>query len=170
MRLDFYSPEELVTIIRRSADILGIRIEEEGALELVRRSRGTPRIANRLLKRVRDFAEVRGQGVITADIADQALRMLAVDQQGLDEMDRRILLTIIDKFDGGPLGLDTLATAVCEEKNTLEDVYEPYLIQIGFLSRTPRGRMATSLAYAHFGRTSLAVGNTDSKDPTGRLF
>lgn len=171
LRLDFYSPEELVVIIRRSADILGIPIDEEGALELGRRSRGTPRIANRMLKRVRDFAEVRGQGVITADIADKALKMLAVDQQGLDEMDRRILLTIIDKFDGGPLGLETLATAVCEEKTTLEDVYEPFLIQIGFLSRTPRGRMATSLAYEHFGRRSSAPSpKNGNEDPTARLF
>jgi len=170
LRLDFYSPEELVLIIRRSADILGIPIDDEGALELGRRSRGTPRIANRLLKRVRDFAEVRAKGIITADIADQALRMLAVDQQGLDEMDRRILLTIIDKFDGGPLGLETLATAVCEEKNTLEDVYEPYLIQIGFLSRTPRGRMATSSAYEHFGRNSKPAPKTNFEDPSGSLF
>jgi len=119
---------------------------------------------------VRDFAEVRAKGIITADIADQALRMLAVDQQGLDEMDRRILLTIIDKFDGGPLGLETLATAVCEEKNTLEDVYEPYLIQIGFLSRTPRGRMATSSAYEHFGRNSKPAPKTNFEDPSGSLF
>jgi Holliday junction DNA helicase RuvB len=170
LRLDFYSPVELVAIIRRSAEIIGIPIDEAGALELGRRSRGTPRIANRLLKRVRDFAEVRGQGVITAGIADQALKMLAVDKQGLDEMDRRILLTIIDKFDGGPLGLETLATAVCEEKTTLEDVYEPFLIQIGFLARTPRGRMATSLAYEHFGRISPPMKKTENEDPTGHLF
>lgn len=170
LRLDFYSPEELVAIILRSAKILGIPIDNEGALELGRRSRGTPRIANRLLKRVRDYAQVRGQGVITAKITAQALDMLAVDEQGLDEMDRRILLTIIDKFDGGPLGLETLATAVCEEKTTLEDVYEPFLIQIGFLSRTPRGRMATSLAYEHFGRSSTVVRKNGQEDPTGRLF
>ncbi len=170
LRLDFYSPQELVAIIRRSAQIIGIPIDEAGALELGRRSRGTPRIANRLLKRVRDFAEVRGKGVITSEIADQALRMLAVDKQGLDEMDRRILLTIIDKFDGGPLGLETLATAVCEEKNTLEDVYEPFLIQIGFLARTPRGRMATLLAYEHFGRKASPVKKMENEDPTSRLF
>lgn len=170
LRLDFYSPAELVAIICRSAEIIGIPIDEEGALELGRRSRGTPRIANRLLKRVRDFAEVRGEGVITAEIADKALKMLAVDKQGLDEMDRRILLTIIDKFDGGPLGLETLATAVCEEKTTLEDVYEPFLIQIGFLARTPRGRMATSLAYEHFGRLAPSVKKMADEDPISRLF
>ncbi len=152
LRLDFYSPEELVQIVKRSAAILGIPIDDAGALELGRRSRGTPRIANRLLRRVRDFAEVRGSGRITAAIADQALKMLAVDRQGLDDMDRRILETIIDKFDGGPIGLETLATAVCEEKTTLEDVYEPFLIQTGFLARTPRGRIATALAYEHLGR------------------
>ncbi|MEJ2689660.1 MAG: Holliday junction branch migration DNA helicase RuvB [Deltaproteobacteria bacterium] len=170
LRLDFYSPTELVAIIRRSAEIIGIPIDEAGALELGKRSRGTPRIANRLLKRVRDFAEVRGKGLISAEIADQALKMLAVDKQGLDEMDRRILLTIIDKFDGGPLGLETLATAVCEEKTTLEDVYEPFLIQIGFLARTPRGRIATTLAYEHFGRIALPVKKAESEDPIGRLF
>lgn len=152
LRLDFYSPEELVAIIRRSAALLGIPIDEEGALEMGRRSRGTPRIANRLLKRVRDYAEVRGDGRITAGVADAALTMLSVDKEGLDEMDRRILLTLIDKFQGGPVGLETMATAVCEEKNTLEDVYEPFLIQSGFLIRTSRGRMATLAAYEHFGR------------------
>ena len=152
LRLDFYTPQELVIIVKRSAGLLGVAMDEAGAMELGRRSRGTPRIANRLLKRVRDFAQVRGHAVISAAVADEALRMLAVDQYGLDEMDRRILLTIIDKFQGGPIGLDTLATAVCEEKNTLEDVYEPFLIQSGFLARTPRGRMATANAYAHFKR------------------
>ncbi len=152
LRLDFYSPEELVVIIKRSADLLGIPIDESGAREMGHRSRGTPRIANRLLKRVRDFAEVKADGKITGQVADAALELLAVDRQGLDEMDRRILLTIIDKFQGGPLGLDTLATAVCEEKNTLEDVHEPFLIQRGYLTRTPRGRMATLAAYEHFGR------------------
>lgn len=155
LRLEFYNATELVTIISRSAALLGIPIEADGALEMGRRSRGTPRIANRLLKRVRDYAQVKGQGRITAAIADASLQMLEVDHQGLDEMDRRILLTIIDKFQGGPLGLDTLATAVCEEKTTIEDVYEPYLIQCGFLSRTPRGRIATPMAYEHFGRTSI---------------
>ncbi len=153
LRLDFYSPEELVVIIKRSAALLGIPIDESGAREMGHRSRGTPRIANRLLKRVRDFAEVKADGKITGQVADAALELLAVDRQGLDEMDRRILLTIIDKFQGGPLGLDTLATAVCEEKNTLEDVHEPFLIQRGYLTRTPRGRMATLAAYEHFGRT-----------------
>ena len=152
LRLDFYSPQELILIIKRSAALLGIPIDEEGALELGRRSRGTPRIANRLLKRVRDFAQVKAEGKITAAVADEALTMLAVDKEGLDEMDRRILLMLIDKFQGGPVGIDTMATAVCEEKNTLEDVYEPFLIQSGFLMRTPRGRMATLSAYEHFGR------------------
>lgn len=168
LRLDFYSPEELVVIIRRSAEILAIPIDDDGALELGRRSRGTPRIANRLLKRVRDFAQVRGEGRITMEIADQALKMLAVDEHGLDEMDRRILLTLIDKFDGGPIGLETLATAVCEEKNTLEDVCEPFLIQSGFLARTPRGRIATALAYEHFGRPFSSRITNDN--PTQKLF
>lgn len=152
LRLEFYSPEELVTIVQRSGRILGMEIDDSGALELGRRSRGTPRIANRLLRRVRDFAEVGGHAVIDRKVADDALIMLGVDQFGLDDMDRRIMLTIIDKFDGGPIGLETLATVVCEEKNTLEDVYEPFLIQSGFLKRTPRGRMATVKAYEHFQR------------------
>ncbi|MCI5189025.1 MAG: Holliday junction branch migration DNA helicase RuvB [Candidatus Electrothrix sp. AS4_5] len=152
LRLEFYSPEELVTIVQRSAGVLGITIDQAGALELGRRSRGTPRIANRLLRRVRDFSEVGGHAVVTQEVAGKALDMLAVDRFGLDEMDRRILLTLIDKFQGGPIGLDTLATAVCEEKNTLEDVYEPFLIQSGFLMRTPRGRMATIAVYEHFER------------------
>ncbi|MBU2538610.1 MAG: Holliday junction branch migration DNA helicase RuvB [Proteobacteria bacterium] len=152
LRLDFYTPEELVTIAKRSASLLGVPMDEGGALEIGRRSRGTPRIANRLLKRLRDFAEVKAQGSITAQVADEALNMLGVDQEGLDEMDRRILLTIIDKFQGGPIGLETLATMACEEKTTLEDVYEPFLIQMGLLMRTPRGRMATQAAYEHFGR------------------
>lgn len=152
LRLDYYSANELVTIISRSASLLNIPIDPNGAEEMGRRSRGTPRIANRLLKRVRDFAEVKGKGEITKEIALHALQMLHVDDLGLDDMDRRIMLTIIDKFQGGPLGLDTLATAVCEEKNTLEDVNEPFLIQLGFLMRTPRGRVATAAAYDHFGR------------------
>ena len=152
LRLDFYSPEELVTIIKRSARLLEIGIDDQGALELGCRSRGTPRIANRLLRRVRDFSQVGGHAVISREVADEALNILAVDRFGLDEMDRRILLTLIDKFQGGPIGIDTLATVVCEEKNTLEDVYEPFLIQSGFLVRTPRGRMATVAAYEHFGR------------------
>ena len=152
LRLEFYSPEELVTIVQRSSGVLGIEIDDTGALELGRRSRGTPRIANRLLRRVRDFSEVGGHAVVTEEVAGKALDMLAVDSFGLDEMDRRILLTLIDKFQGGPIGLDTLATAVCEEKTTLEDVYEPFLIQSGFLMRTPRGRMATAAVYEHFER------------------
>jgi Holliday junction DNA helicase RuvB len=152
LRLEFYSPEELVTIVQRSSAILGMAIDESGALELGRRSRGTPRIANRLLRRVRDYAQVGKHKVVNRDVADAALIMLGVDSFGLDDMDRRIMLTIIDKFEGGPIGLETLATVVCEEKNTLEDVYEPFLIQSGFLNRTPRGRVATVGAYEHFGR------------------
>ncbi|MEW6218769.1 MAG: Holliday junction branch migration DNA helicase RuvB [Thermodesulfobacteriota bacterium] len=152
LRLDFYRPEELVAIVERSAGLLGISMDPEGALEIGRRSRGTPRIANRLLRRVRDYAQVRGSGRIDAAIADEALRLLKVDALGLDEMDRRILATIVDKFGGGPIGLDTLATAVSEDKTTIEDVYEPYLIQIGFLARTPRGRVATPQACSHLGR------------------
>ena len=153
LRLEFYAPEELVTIVERSARMLAIPMDKDGADELGRRSRGTPRIANRLLKRVRDYAQVKANGRITREVARQALALLKVDELGLDDMDRRILLTIIDKFQGGPLGLDTLATSVCEERNTLEDVYEPFLIQSGFLLRTPRGRMATAAAYEHFGKS-----------------
>jgi len=152
LRLDFYSPEELVSIVQRSGRILGMQIDEDGALELGRRSRGTPRIANRLLRRVRDIAEVGGDPVVTHKLADKALTLLGVDAFGLDEMDRRIMLTILDTYQGGPIGLETLATVVCEEKNTLEDVYEPFLIQSGFIKRTPRGRVATHLAYKHFQR------------------
>lgn len=150
LRLDYYTPEELVTILCRSARLFNIEIDPEGALELGRRSRGTPRIANRLLRRVRDFSEVGGHPVISRAVADEALTMLNVDHLGLDEMDRRILLTLIERFQGGPIGLETLSTAVCEEKTTLEDVYEPFLIQSGFLIRTPRGRVATPAAYEHF--------------------
>lgn len=151
LRLELYTPEELATIVRRSAGILGVKIDDDGALEIASRSRGTPRIANRLLKRVRDFAEVRGDGEITLAIAQQALSMLEIDELGLDNTDRRMLRTIIDFYDGGPVGLETLAATVGEEAVTLEDVYEPYLMQIGFLSRTPRGRCATRLAYEHLG-------------------
>lgn len=151
LRLDFYKVDELQLIIHRSAAILGIPVTEEGAREIARRSRGTPRIANRLLRRVRDYAEVRFDGNITREVADQALQMLDVDQKGFDGMDRKILSTIIEKYEGGPVGLETLAAAVSEEKDTLEDVYEPYLIQEGFLNRTPRGRIATRLAYEHLG-------------------
>jgi len=152
LRLEFYSPEELVAIVQRSSAILGMDIDDSGALELGKRSRGTPRIANRLLRRVRDFAQVGKHKIVTEEVADNALNMLGVDRFGLDDMDRRIMLTIIDKFNGGPIGLETLATVVCEEKNTLEDVYEPFLIQSGFLNRTPRGRVATIAAYEHFER------------------
>jgi len=150
-RVDFYSVEDLTLIVLRSARILGVEIDEEGAKEIARRSRGTPRVANRLLRRVRDYAQVRAEGVITKEVADQALNLLQVDEKGLDEMDKRILLTLIEKFDGGPAGLGNLAAAVGEEKDTIEEVYEPYLIQEGYLRRTLRGREATELAYEHFG-------------------
>src|SRR5690606_33095488 len=152
-RLSFYSPEELVRIVTRSADILGIPTEPGGALEIARRSRGTPRVANRLLRRVRDYAEVKADGRITESVAAAALGRLNVDEFGLDDMDARILTTIIEKFGGGPVGLGTVAVAVGEDAGTLQDVYEPYLIQQGFLERTPRGRCATALAYQRFGLT-----------------
>jgi len=150
-RLEFYSHTDLAQIITRSASKLGLKLDAPGASEIARRSRGTPRIANRLLRRVRDFAEVKGDGSITKAIADQALNMLSVDAEGFDGMDRRVLLSIMEKFDGGPVGLDSLAAAVGEERDTIEDVLEPFLIQQGFLMRTPRGRVATGKAYAHFG-------------------
>ena len=150
-RLEFYGTEDLATIVSRSAGILGLKIHPEGAFEIARRSRGTPRIANRLLRRVRDYAEVRGQGSITQDIADKALDLLDVDAQGFDHMDRRLLLAMIDKFDGGPVGIDSLAAAISEERHTIEDVLEPFLIQQGFIMRTPRGRVVTRHAYLHFG-------------------
>jgi len=149
LRLELYTPEELLKIVSRSASILGIDIERGGALEIARRSRGTPRIANRLLKRVRDYAQVKANGVITKQVADEALRMLEVDDIGLDATDRRMLSSIITYFGGGPVGLDTLAATIGEEAITLEDVYEPYLLQLGFINRTPRGRCATKLAYDH---------------------
>lgn len=151
LKLDLYSPEELAEIVRRSAGILGTEISDDGAVELARRSRGTPRIANRLLKRVRDFAQVQGDGTINSDITKFALDRLEIDALGLDNVDRRMLETIIKFYDGGPVGLETLAATVGEEAVTLEDVYEPYLMQIGFLSRTPRGRCVTRLAYEHLG-------------------
>jgi len=157
-RLEFYTAEELATIVRRSAGLLGIPIADEGALEIARRSRGTPRIANRLLRRVRDFAEIEGDGTIDRRIADLALGRLEVDARGFDHMDRRLLLTIIEKFGGGPVGLDTLAAAIGEEKDTIEDVIEPFLLQGGFLHRTPRGRVATPLAYHHFDRRPPGTG------------
>lgn len=151
MRLELYKPEELRDIVLRSSDILGIPVDPDGAMEIAKRSRGTPRIVNRLLKRVRDFAEVRGNGTITKEIADMALAALEVDHLGLDSIDRRMLASIITNFGGGPVGLETLAATIGEEAITLEDVYEPYLLQIGFLSRTPRGRMVTPAAYQHLG-------------------
>jgi len=151
-RFDFYKLEEIESIILRSANLLTIGIEKEGTREIARRSRGTPRVALRLLRRVRDYAQVRANGTITREVADKALHMLEVDEKGLDKMDRKILLTIIDKFDGGPIGVDALSAAICEEKDTIEDVYEPFLIQSGYLNRTPRGRVVTRLAYEHFGK------------------
>ncbi len=151
-RLEFYTDDELTTIVTRSARILDIGIEPEGARELARRSRGTPRIANRLLRRVRDFAQVRADGVITASVVDDSLKLLEIDEKGFDQMDRTIMLAIIDKFGGGPVGLDTIAAAIGEERDTIEDVYEPFLIQHGFINRTPRGRVATRTAFEHFGR------------------
>ncbi len=154
-RLEFYNVEELKVIIEHSAKILNVEIDEEGALELARRSRGTPRLANRILKRVRDFAQVRFNGVITGEVANTALDLLDVDKMGLDHVDRNILYTMIEKFDGGPVGLDTLAAAIGEDSGTIEDVYEPYLIQNGFLNRTPRGRVVTEYAYHHLGLENL---------------
>jgi holliday junction DNA helicase RuvB len=150
-RLEFYNIADLSTIVTRSAGILGLPIEAEGAFEIARRARGTPRIANRLLRRVRDFAEVRGTGHITKPIADLALNLLDVDEHGFDHQDRRLLLTMIEKFDGGPVGVDSLAAAISEERHTIEDVLEPYLIQQGYIMRTPRGRVVTRHAYLHFG-------------------
>lgn len=151
LRLEFYTDDELRFIVQRSAEVLGIACDEDGAAEIAMRCRGTPRIANRLLRRVRDYAQVRGNGVIDRPTATKALEMLEVDSHGFDELDRRLLRTIIEKYDGGPVGLNTLAAALAEEEDALEEVYEPFLIQIGFLNRTPRGRVATRLAYDHFG-------------------
>jgi holliday junction DNA helicase RuvB len=153
LRLEFYSHEELRIIIERSAEILSVEIDKEGALEIASRSRGTPRIANRLLRRVRDYAQVRSKGKIDLPTAQAALQMLEVDRYGFDEVDRRLLLTIIEKYQGGPVGVNTLAAALAEEPDAIEEIYEPFLIQIGFLNRTPRGRVATQLAYEHFGIT-----------------
>ena len=150
-RLNYYTPEELELIVRRTGDVLKVEIETAGAREIAKRSRGTPRVANRLLRRVRDYAQVRANGVITEDVARAALAMLDVDQFGLDDMDSRILKTIIEKFDGGPVGVSTISAAIGEDTNTLEEVYEPFLVQQGFLQRTPRGRVATAMAYRHFG-------------------
>jgi Holliday junction DNA helicase RuvB len=150
-RLEFYTSEELSRIVRRSAGLLGAPIDDEGCFEIARRSRGTPRIANRLLRRVRDYAEVKGDGRITRAMADKALAMLDVDPQGFDIMDRKLLEAVVHRFDGGPVGLDNIAASIGEESGTIEDVIEPYLIQQGFLQRTPRGRMATQAAYRHLG-------------------
>ncbi|MCD6418793.1 Holliday junction branch migration DNA helicase RuvB [bacterium] len=158
-RLDYYSPEELLDIVIRSARIMEIDIERDGALEIARRARGTPRIANRILRRIRDFAQVHADGIITADVAQAALDMLEIDSEGLDEMDKRILSTIIKNFAGGPVGIKTIAVAVGEDEGTIEELYEPYLIQRGFLARTQRGRIATKLAYKHLG-LSIITGNT----------
>jgi len=160
-RLEFYTPAELSVIIKRSACILSIGIDHEGAEEMARRSRGTPRVANRLLKRVRDFVQVRGDGFIDGKMAVAALEMFEVDHKGFDHMDRKILLTLIDKFGGGPVGIDNLSSAIGEEKTTIEDIYEPFLIQEGYLQRTARGRIATKIAYEHFGKPWTAG---DQKD------
>jgi Holliday junction DNA helicase RuvB len=163
-RLEYYAPADLERILVRSAQILQVRLEPQGAREVARRARGTPRIANRLLRRLRDFAQVEGNGVVTAALADSALKRLDIDAAGLDQMDRRVLLAIIDKFSGGPVGVDTIAAAVGEERDTVEDVYEPYLLQEGLLQRTPRGRMATARAYEYFGRLA------PRREPQGDLF
>ncbi|HSN46565.1 MAG TPA: Holliday junction branch migration DNA helicase RuvB, partial [Casimicrobiaceae bacterium] len=162
-RLEFYTPQELTRIVTRSAGLLKIAIDPGGALEIARRSRGTPRIANRLLRRVRDYAEVRADGEVTRAVADSALSMLDVDASGLDVMDRKLLHAILDKFAGGPVGVDNLAAAIGEERDTIEDVLEPFLIQQGFLQRTSRGRMATALSWRHFGLTPPGA-------PAGELF
>ncbi len=161
-RLDFYDEEELTAVVRRSAAILGVAIDDDAAPALAQRARGTPRIANRLLRRVRDFAQVKADGRITGSVALEALNLLEVDEHGFDEMDRKILMTIIDKFEGGPVGLGTIAAVISEERDTIEDMYEPFLMQIGFLDRTPRGRVATERAYRHFG--------LERPSPQKRLF
>lgn len=150
-RLELYTPEELAVIINRSANILGVTIEKDASMEIAKRSRGTPRIANRLLKRVRDYAQVLGTGRVTKEIANKTLQIMEIDDLGLDFIDRKIMLSIINKFAGGPVGLDTLSATISEDSSTIEDVYEPYLLQLGFISRTPRGRVALEPAYKHFG-------------------
>jgi holliday junction DNA helicase RuvB len=162
-RLDFYDSVSLARILKRSAAILGVKEDQDGIAEIAARSRGTPRIANRLLRRVRDYAQVKGSGMITKAVTEEALKMLEVDRFGLDKMDCMLLLTLIDKFAGGPVGVETLAAAIGEEKDTIEDVYEPFLIQAGFIQRTPRGRMATSLAYEHFGRKQRGIADAQAK-------
>jgi Holliday junction DNA helicase RuvB len=170
LKLELYSPEELATIVKRSAKILEISITEEGAYNIASRSRGTPRIANRLLKRVRDFALVKGNGTITSDIAKFALEALEIDELGLDNIDRRLLEAIIKYYSGGPVGLDTLAATIGEETVTIEDVYEPYLMQIGFLARTPRGRCVTKLAYDHLGIPYVSGANSSSQISGQKIF
>ncbi|HAN87436.1 MAG TPA: Holliday junction branch migration DNA helicase RuvB [Firmicutes bacterium] len=165
-RLEFYSVDDLATIVSKSAQVLGIGIDSAGAYEIARRSRGTPRVANRMLRRVRDYAEVRADGVISEDVARDALAMLDVDELGLDRLDRKILSTIIDKFEGGPVGVETIAASINEERDTIEDVYEPYLMQLGLIDRTPRGRVATIGAYQHLGRDFPA----DETDGQARLL
>jgi len=166
-RLEFYTAEEVQRIVERSAALLNVEMTPEGSLEVARRSRGTPRIANRLLRRVRDFAQVKAQGRVTLEVADAALAMLDVDALGLDVMDRKLLLAVIEKFGGGPVGVDNLSSAIGEERDTIEDVLEPYLIQQGYLQRTPRGRVATTSAYRHFG---LATPQRADASPSGELF
>ncbi len=167
LRFDFYSPKDIMTIVTRSSSILGIETAPDGAAEIASRSRGTPRVANRLLRRVRDFAQVKAGGVITLEVAREALAMLEIDSKGFDKMDRRILLTVIDKFAGGPVGIESLAAALQEEKDAIEDLYEPYLIQEGFINRTPRGRVATALAYKHMGRVH---GSKTAEENQDKLF
>jgi len=162
-RLDFYDSISLARILKRSAAILGVKEDQDGIAEIAARSRGTPRIANRLLRRVRDYAQVKGTGMITKAVTEEALKMLEVDHLGLDKMDTMLLLTLIDKFSGGPVGVETLAAAIGEEKDTIEDVYEPFLIQAGFIQRTPRGRMATPSAYDHFGRKQKGADSAQAK-------
>ncbi len=164
-RLEFYSVEELLSIVKRSSTILGVPIDDEGAREIAKRSRGTPRIANRLLRRVRDYSEVKGDGKVSLNSSSRALDMLSIDKNGFDHMDRRLLMTMIEKFDGGPVGIDSLAAAISEERDTIEDVLEPFLIQQGFIMRTPRGRVVTQHAYRHFGiKPSAAVADLFSDE------
>ena len=162
-RLEFYTPSDVEEILRRSARILGVPIEDAAAAEIARRTRGTPRIANRLLRRIRDYAQVRAAGTITLEVARAALKLLEVDEHGFDEIDRKLLRTIIDKFGGGPVGLNTIAAAISEEKDAIEEIYEPFLLQIGFLDRTPRGRVATPAAYGYFGLAAPADQRRDSR-------
>ncbi|MBT8123770.1 MAG: Holliday junction branch migration DNA helicase RuvB [Gammaproteobacteria bacterium] len=171
-RLEFYNTEELATIVRRSANILNVELNDDGASQIAKRSRGTPRIANRLLRRVRDYAQVKADGVVTSKIADAALDMLSVDEHGFDNMDRRLLLAVIEKFEGGPVGVDSLAAAIGEERGTIEDVIEPFLILKGFMMRTPRGRVATGHAYRHFGIKipQHNLGSTMEADSSEDLF